>query len=117
MLLIRATVGFTFFHLFFWYRDQDNGLAWFGLSLAVASVLTMAGNALAPRLRQRVREETMMTGSLAIIAVVGVGTAVIGGVFGGVLLAGDRGNSSGGIKLEFTHISASSCGIRMRGLR
>ena len=33
MLLVRASVGFTFFHLFFWFRHQDAGLVWFGLSL------------------------------------------------------------------------------------
>ena len=51
MLMVRASVGFTFFHLYFWFRHQDAGLVWFGLSLGFASLLTMTGNALAPRIR------------------------------------------------------------------
>jgi hypothetical protein len=87
MMLLRASVGFTFFHLFFWFR-RDEGFIWFGLSLGVSSILTMAGNALAPRIRHRLREETMLVGSLAMIAVTGVVTATLGGVPGGVALAG-----------------------------
>ena len=88
MLLIRATVGFTFFHLFFWFRGLDAGLVWFGLSLSLASVLTMLGNAIAPALRHRAKETTMLIGSLLVIAVAGIGTASLGGVASGVLLAG-----------------------------
>jgi hypothetical protein len=88
MLLIRASVGFTFFHLFFWFKGVDAGLVWFGLSLSLASVLTMVGNAIAPALRHRAKEETMLVGSLAVIAAAGIGTAALGGVASGVLLAG-----------------------------
>ena len=88
MLLIRATVGFTFFHLFFWFRGRDAGLVWFGLSLSLASVLTMAGNAMAPWLRHHAKEETMLVCSLGVIAAAGIGTASLGGVLSGVLLAG-----------------------------
>jgi hypothetical protein len=88
MLMVRASVGFTFFHLFFWFRLQDAGLVWFGLALGFASALTMAGNALAPLIRERASEEAMMTGSLGLIAAVGIGTALTGGVVSGVVLAG-----------------------------
>lgn len=88
MLLIRASVGFTFFHLFFWFRAQDAGLVWFGLSLGFASLLTMAGNGLAPRIRRRVREETMMTAALGVIAATGLLATLLGGVIAGFLLAG-----------------------------
>jgi hypothetical protein len=101
MLLVRASVGFTFFHLFFWFRRQDAGLVWFGLSLAVASLLTMAGNASAPLIRKRVSEETMMVASLSIIAIAGVGTSVLGGVLGGVLLAGSVNFSAAIGRLAF----------------
>lgn len=87
MTVIRAAVGFVFFHLYFWFR-RDEGFVWFGLSLGVAGVLTMAGNAIAPRLRHRAREETMLIGALGAIAVAGVVLAVVGGVVGGVVLAG-----------------------------
>lgn len=88
MLLLRASVGFTFFHLFFWYRDQDAGLAWFGLSVAAASLSTMAGNALGPIARRRLREETMLLGALVLVAAVGVVAAVVGRIPTALLLAG-----------------------------
>lgn len=87
MTVIRAAVGFVFFHLYFWFR-RDEGFVWFGLSLGVAGILTMAGNAIAPRLRHRAREETMLIVALGSIAVAGVVLAVVGGVVGGVVLAG-----------------------------
>lgn len=88
MMLLRAGVGFTFFHLFFWFRVQDAGLVWFGLALGFASLLTMTGNATAPHIRARIREETMLIASLVVVAVAGLGTAFLGGVVSGMLLAG-----------------------------
>lgn len=88
MLLLRASVGFTFFHLFFWFRAQDAGLVWFGLSLGFASVLTMSGNAAAPFIRSRLREETMLVAAITVVAAAGLGTAFLGGVVSGMLLAG-----------------------------
>lgn len=88
MMLLRASVGFTFFHLFFWYRGQDAGLAWFGLSVAAASLSTMAGNALGPVARSRLREETMLLSALVLVAVVGVVAAVVGRIPTALLLAG-----------------------------
>jgi hypothetical protein len=88
MMLLRAGAGFTFFHLFFWFRAQDAGLVWFGLALGFGSLLTMTGNATAPLIRARVREETMLGGAVALLAAAGVATALLGGVVSGVLLAG-----------------------------
>ncbi len=88
MLLLRASAGFTFFHLFFWFRAQEAGLVWFGLALGFASLLTMTGNAIAPLVRSRLREETMLIAALSVIALAGFGTAVLGGVVAGMLLAG-----------------------------
>jgi hypothetical protein len=104
MLLVRASVGFTFFHLFFWFRHQDAGLVWFGLSLGSASLLTMAGNALAPLIRARLREETMLIGALALIALGGTGAAVLGGVVGGLMLAGAVNFSAAIARLAFESI-------------
>lgn len=88
MMLLRAAVGFTFFHLFFWYREQDAGLVWFGLSVATASIATMVGNALGPTVRQRSREETMLLASLVLVTVVGVIAALVGRIPTALLLAG-----------------------------
>lgn len=88
MLLVRAAVGFTFFHLFFWYRRLDAGLVWFGLSVAAASAMTMTGNALGPRVRRRFSEESMLIGALGVVVLIGTLTAALGGRPTGVLLAG-----------------------------
>lgn len=88
MLFVRATVGFTFFHLFFWFRRQDAGLVWFGVSVAVASLMTMAANALGPTIRRRLREETMLVASLLLVAAVGLLAAVFGGSLAAIALAG-----------------------------
>ncbi len=88
MLLLRASAGFTFFHLFFWFRAQDAGLVWFGASLGFASLLTMTGNALAPIVRSRLRVETMLVAAVALVALAGFGTTVLGGAVAGMLLAG-----------------------------
>lgn len=104
MLLIRASVGFTFFHLFFWFREQEAGLIWFGLSLGFAGLLTMTGNAIAPRVRRRVREETMLTAALGIIAVTGIVVTLLGGVVAGLLLAGMVNFSASVGRLAFESI-------------
>jgi hypothetical protein len=64
MLIVRASVGFTFFHLFFWFKVWTRARV-VRLSLSLASVLTMLGNAIAPWIRHRAKEETMLVGALA----------------------------------------------------
>jgi hypothetical protein len=86
MTILRGAVGFMFFHLAFWLRSQG-GTALFGLALALSALGIMAGNALAPRLRNRVREELMLTGALAVVTAAGGVTALIGGVPAGIALA------------------------------
>ncbi|MGC4102680.1 MFS transporter [Ferruginibacter sp.] len=105
MLLLRGeVVGFTFFHLFFWFRAQDAGLVWFGLSLGFASILTMGGNAAAPFIRSKLREETMLVVTTAIVAAAGLGTAFLGGVVSGMLLAGSVNFSAAIGRLAFEAI-------------
>ncbi len=86
MVVARGAVGFTFFHLYFWFRHQDAGLVWFGVALALAGVVTMVGNAAAPRIRDHLREETMLSGALLLVAASGVVSAVLGGVAGALVL-------------------------------
>jgi hypothetical protein len=88
MTMLRAAVGFTFFHLAFWLRSQDSGTVWFGVVIGVSAFVSMVGNAIAPRLRDRMREETMLIVALGVAAGAGVGTAVLGGVGGAIILAG-----------------------------
>jgi len=86
MGLLRASVGFLFFHLAFWLRDQKAGTALFGIGVASAAVGTMIGNSIGPRLRRAVREELMLIVGLAISAVVGVAAALAASVVTAILL-------------------------------
>ena len=105
MTLARAAVGFTFFHLFFWFRFQNAGLVWFGLSMAAASALTLMGNAVAPLLRARFREETMLAGALAVVALTGIGLGVADlGVVSGLLLAASVNLAAAVSRLAFESI-------------
>ena len=53
MLILRAAVGFMFFHLAFWFRGADDGTCLLGVAVGLSSLGTMVGNAVAPRLRRR----------------------------------------------------------------
>ncbi len=86
MMLIRASIGFLTFHLFFWLRE-DYGLAQFGFAAVAATGGSMVGNLLAPRLRRSLREERMLTIALGIIAVAGMFAAVTGGLGMAIVLA------------------------------
>jgi hypothetical protein len=86
MMLIRASIGFLTFHLFFWLRE-DYGLAQFGFAAIAATLGSMIGNILAPRLRRSLREERMLTIAVAIIAVAGLFAAITGGLGMAVVLA------------------------------
>ncbi len=86
MALIRAAIGFLFFHLFFWLR-AEYGLAEFGLAAGGSTIGSMIGNSVAPAFRQRVREEIMLTVALAVIAVAGVMAAITGGLGTAIIVA------------------------------
>ncbi|CAN5396742.1 hypothetical protein BH10ACT2_BH10ACT2_22940 [soil metagenome] len=86
MALIRATIGFLTFHLFFWLREEY-GLVQFGLAAGASTVGSMIGNLLAPMLRRMIREEMMLTIALGVIAIAGLGAATTGGLGTAILLA------------------------------
>ena len=87
MTVLRGLVGFTFFHLAFWLRSQDQGTIWFAAVVGVSALVSMVGNAVASMLRVRVREETMLTVALLVCAGAGLGVSVLGGPVGAVVLA------------------------------
>ncbi|MDQ3350907.1 MAG: hypothetical protein M3501_02945, partial [Actinomycetota bacterium] len=62
MTMLRCAVGFMFFHIAFWLRDQydDGGTALFGAAVAMSAIAIMTGNALASRIRTHVSEENML---------------------------------------------------------
>ncbi len=88
MTVLRGLVGFTFFHLAFWLRSQDQGTLWFAAVVGVSALAAMVGNAAASRVRLRIQEETMLTISLLVSAAAGLSVAVLGGPVGAVVLAG-----------------------------
>jgi hypothetical protein len=87
MTVLRGLVGFTFFHLAFWLRSQDQGTLWFAAVVGVSALASMTGNAVASLLRERVREETMLTAALLVCAGAGLAVAALGGPIGAVVLA------------------------------
>jgi MFS family permease len=87
MRLMRGLVGLMFFHLAFWLRDQKAGTVWFGFAVSLASIATMSANAVAPIVRRRLREETMIIVALGAVGIGGIVCTWIGGVTGGVILA------------------------------
>ncbi|MFA5774818.1 MAG: MFS transporter [Ilumatobacteraceae bacterium] len=87
MVLLRAAVGFMFFHLAFWLRHQSAGTAWFGLAIGLASLATMLANGIAPIFRRRIPEQVMLGITLVVMAVVGIATGYIGGITAGIVLS------------------------------
>jgi len=86
MRLMRGLVGLMFFHLAFWLRDQKAGTVWFGFAVSLSALATMTANAVAPIVRRRLREETMIVVALVATAVGGAVCTWVGGVTGGVIL-------------------------------
>ena len=85
MVLLRASVGFMQFHLFFWLRGRKED-AWFGAAIALGAVASMLGNAVGPAVRRVLREEVMVICALGFVAVSGIACAVAGGPVTGVVL-------------------------------
>jgi hypothetical protein len=68
MAVLRGAVGFTTFLVAFSFRRAHAPSWWFGVVLATSMIGTLAGAAIAPRLRERLREETIITSCLAVLA-------------------------------------------------
>ena len=68
MSWVRATVGFLTFHLAFWLRTGGAAKAWFGVMIVASAGGTMLGNAVAPRLRERLREELLLVAGVVVAA-------------------------------------------------
>ena len=86
MMLLRGMIGFLFFHVAFWLRDESAGTAWFGLALGLSSLSIMVGNLIAPFLRRQMSERAMMLFAFLIIGVIGIYAGVVGGITAGIIL-------------------------------
>jgi hypothetical protein len=85
IVLLRASIGFMQFLLFFWLRRQHAG-GWFAVAIVVGAVGSVGGNALGPRVRTWLREEAMVIAGLAIVAVSGAACALAGSRIAAVAL-------------------------------
>jgi hypothetical protein len=88
MLLLRSASGFVLFLLAFWFRGEPDEKKLLGLAIAVSSVGTMVGNAIAPRVRRILHEERMLAVALATPGVIGLMAAISGSARAGIALAG-----------------------------
>lgn len=115
MGLVRASIGFLFFHLLFWLRDQSKGTLWFAVGVALASIATMVGNVAGPQIRRAVREDRMLVGALGLVAVAGLIATILGGIVAGLLLMA-LCNLAGAVgRLAFDSIVQSSAPDANRG--
>jgi MFS family permease len=87
MAFLRACVGFLSFHLAFWFRGKALEALWFGLALGASALGSILGNVIAPRVRERVKEESMLLGSLGLVGIAGLFAAAQGGRAGAIVLA------------------------------
>lgn len=101
MALLRAQVGFLTFLVAFGFRHSGAPSWWFGVVLASSMASTLAGNALAPRLRTFVAEERIITGALVLVAVVAIGAARVEGRLWAAVVAAGVGLAAGAAKLAF----------------
>ena len=101
MALLRAQVGFLTFLVAFAFRRADAPSWWFGAVLAASMGATLAGNALAPRLRRVLDEERILAAALGLVALAGLGFARLEGRMWAAAVAAAIGLAAGGGKLAF----------------
>lgn len=101
MATLRAVVGFTTFLIAFSFRRGHVSTIWFGVVLIFSVVGGLLGTAAAPYLRERVREEQMVVGALAGVAVLGLAMSQLSGPLAAAVLAGGVGFAASGAKQAF----------------
>jgi hypothetical protein len=101
MGVLRGSVGFLTFLVAFTLR-REGAPSWkFGAALAASMGATVLGAAVAPRLRRRVKEEHLVTGSLGLVVVTGVAAWRLGGFGADLMLAAAIGLAASTAKLGF----------------
>ncbi|MDQ3106356.1 MAG: hypothetical protein M3Q68_00930, partial [Actinomycetota bacterium] len=115
MALLRAEVGFLTFLVAFGFRRTGAPSWWFGVVLAASMAATLAGNALAPRLRNRVSEEQMLAGALVVVAVTSLGFARVEGRLWAAAVAAGLGVAAGAAKLAFDALVQRDAPADQRG--
>ncbi|MDQ6727527.1 MAG: hypothetical protein M3066_15360 [Actinomycetota bacterium] len=115
MGVLRGIVGFLTFLVAFAFRREQAPAWWFGLVLAASMAGSFVGAAVAPRLRRRLVEERILTGSLAMVAVAGLVAVRIGGRPASALFAAAIGIGAGAGKLAFDSIVQRDAPDAVRG--
>lgn len=104
MGLLRGIVGLLTFLLAFELRTNDSPTWHFGLVLALSAIGSLSGAALAPILRQHVKEERIISLLLGVVAGAAVIGAWTGGLVGAALLAATVGVGAASAKQAFDAI-------------
>jgi predicted MFS family arabinose efflux permease len=86
MRTLRFAVGFMFFHLAFWLREEIAGTAWFGLAIGLSGLATLGANFAGPHLRRRMRVEMMLFAALVFVVLVALFATWYDRVVGGIVL-------------------------------
>lgn len=103
MAMIRGIVGFLSFMLAF--SIKENGALWeLGLVAAAAQIGFFFGAIAAPRVRRLATEENILVGALVVTAVMGLVTAMIGGLAGAAILSMTVGATGSAAKQAFDAI-------------
>lgn len=115
MAVMRAMVGFFVFLSAFALRREGSPAWWYGVVLAGSVVGSLAGAAVAPRLRQRMTEERILAGSFVLVMVFGV-VAITLGAEGGIAVMGlALGVAAAAAKLAFDSIVQRDAPDAIRG--
>ena len=104
MAMLRALVGFLAFFLAFWLRDDDAPSWWFGVTLGASAVGALLGAAGAPALRRAVREERILLGCTAGVALGALVASRVGGRPAAALMAAVVGVAASVGRLAFDSI-------------
>lgn len=113
--LLRAMVGFITFLIAFGFRRADAASWQFGVVLAASAAANLAGAAIAPALRARVREEWMIVGALGTIGLTGAAMARLDGILWAAPVAAAVGLAAAAGKLSFDSIVQRDAHDTIRG--
>lgn len=115
MRVLRGVVGFNFFHLAFWLRNEAAGTLWFGLAISLSGLATLGANFIGPYVRRRMREHWMMVASMCVVGVVGIGSAFSGRIAAGIALAAAVNAAAAICRLAFESVVQSGAPDANRG--
>ena len=115
MALLRSVVGFLTFLVAFDFRRDGAPSWWFGIALVASMGSTLLGAVVAPSLRLRFREEQIVAGSLALVAVTAFAMTQVEGRVAAVLLAAAVGLAASAARFAFDALVQRDAPDAVRG--